>query len=115
MVAIRSFVLISILPLLFVGSLMAKARPASAAPNNFEIGRRIFFDFGPPFEFYEVILVRQMTSGASVERISLTPRGGSCANPAEVSDVKVRSASLSKPYWKGRILVPFPRRSFIGS
>jgi len=67
--------------------------PASPAPNQFEIGRRTFFDFGPPFNFYDVFLVRPMESGTSIERITLTPAGNACIQPAKV---EIRSTSLSE-------------------
>jgi hypothetical protein len=61
-----------------------------AAPLRFEIGRRTSFDFGPPFNYYNLFIVRATASGTSVERISLTPPGHSCAQPA-----KIESASAS--------------------
>jgi hypothetical protein len=50
-------------------------------PTEFEIGRQTFFDFGPPFNYYEIFLVRPAGDGASVERITLTPRGMTCVPP----------------------------------
>lgn len=64
-----------------------------AAPAQFEIGRRTFFDFGPPFNYYDLFIVRATASGTSVERISLTPPGGSCIQPAKLD---VASASLGE-------------------
>jgi hypothetical protein len=59
-------------------------------PTQFEIGRRTFFDFGPPFEYYEVLAVRPAENGSSIERITLTP-GYSCT-PAKI---ETASASIS--------------------
>lgn len=53
-------------------------------PTEFEIGRRTFFDFGPPFDFYEVFLVKPNTGGLSIERITLTPSSNSCLESAKV-------------------------------
>lgn len=53
-------------------------------PVEFEIGRRTFFDFGPPFDFYEVFLIKPITGGLSIERITLTPSGNSCLQSAKV-------------------------------
>jgi len=63
-----------------------------AQPDQFEIGRHTFFDFGPPFDFYEIFLVRPSTDGSSVERITLTPAGNECVSPATID-----AASASIP------------------
>ena len=62
-------------------------------PTQFEIGRRTFFDFGPPFDFYELFLVRSTTNGTLVDRITLTPQGIGCnAHPT----VETKSASIAE-------------------
>jgi hypothetical protein len=74
-----------------------KERRLALAPlNQFEIGRRTFFDFGPPFDFYELFVVRPAANGASIERITLTPAGDKCVAlaPAKLETV---SASISEP------------------
>lgn len=54
-------------------------------PEQIVIGRRTFFDVGPPFEFYEIFAIhRTVNSGASVERIQVTPPGDVCNQPASV-------------------------------
>jgi len=53
-------------------------------PTQFEIGRRTFFDFGPPFDYYELLVVRPVTSGSSVQTIMLTPPGDACVQPAKI-------------------------------
>src|SRR5271156_6008696 len=66
---------------------------ASPPPAQFAIGRRTFFDFGPPFNYFDLFVVRPTTSGTAIERISLTPPGGSCAQPAKV---EVATATISE-------------------
>ncbi len=65
---------------------------ALAQPDRFEIGLQTFFDFGPPFNYYELFVVRPTTSGASIERITLTPPVDSCTRQAKV---EVASASIN--------------------
>jgi len=69
-----------------------KRQPTVAQPTQFEIGLRTFFDFGPPFNFYELFLVRPSANGTSVERITLTPAADECFTPAKV---ETASGSLS--------------------
>lgn len=64
--------------------LLGKKRPLSQPVTQFEIGRRTFFDFGPPFDFYEVYIVKSEAKGSSVERITITPPGAYCTQPAKV-------------------------------
>ena len=72
---------------------MCQDRSAAVQPGQFEIGRHTFFDFGPPFNFYELFIVRPTATGTSIERITLTPPGQKCVAPAEV---KAASASTSE-------------------
>jgi hypothetical protein len=67
--------------------------PSMLQPDQFEIGRDTFFDFGPPFNYYEVFVVRPATIGSSVTRILLTPPVDACFVPAKL---EVRSASLKE-------------------
>jgi hypothetical protein len=68
-------------------------QPRSMQPSQFEIGRRIFFDFGPPFNFYELFVVRPTTNATSIERITLTPPVDECIAPAKL---ETASASISE-------------------
>jgi hypothetical protein len=65
--------------LVFCGSVHAqKTRPVETMPTGFELGRETFFDFGPPFNYYEVFIVRDALGAASVERITLSPAADRC-------------------------------------
>jgi hypothetical protein len=76
---------------LFVPSVAAQENDVSKPElDHFEIGRHTFFDFGPPFDFYELLLVRSTGSGSVVQRIILTPPGSACFAPA-----KIETASTS--------------------
>ena len=45
--------------LILANCALAQEHVASVAPpNQFEIARRTFFDFGPPFDYYELFFVR---------------------------------------------------------
>lgn len=78
----------------FCGSAFAqKPKAAPPLPMQFEIARRTFFDFGPPFNYYEILLVRPMGEGSSVKRITLTPEGDACVLPAKI---EVASAFLEE-------------------
>jgi TonB family protein len=75
--------------------LLARGQRSTPKPvTEFVVGRRTFFDFGPPFDFYEIYLVRANEHGGSIDRITLTPPGNSCMQAAKVDTV---SAPLSDP------------------
>jgi len=61
-------------------------------PQEFQIGRHTFFDFGPPFDFYEILTVRPTSEGTSVVRVLLTPQGAACVAPA-----RIEVAAASRP------------------
>ncbi len=60
-------------------------------PDHFVIGRETFWDFGPPFYYLEILIVRPAKGGTSVTRILLTPPSDRCFAPAkaEISSVSV--------------------------
>jgi hypothetical protein len=47
-------------------------------PTQFDIGRHTYFDFGPPHDYYDLLLVRPAEQGTCVERLTLTPHGMGC-------------------------------------
>jgi hypothetical protein len=71
-----------------------KHHRSAPEPNAFVVGRMTHFDFGPPSNYYELYLVQTTTNGASIERITLTPPGGSCMQPAQAED-KIATVSQS--------------------
>jgi protein TonB len=89
-------VLICALLILCSTAFPKERRLALAQPNQFEIGRHTFFDFGPPFDFYELFVVRPTANGASIERITLTPAGDECVALAPAK-LETASASISEP------------------
>lgn len=81
--------------LLACGSAVSQVQKSQLRlPDEFLIGRRTFFDFGPPFEFYEVFAVRSQGDGASIERFTLTPGGDACTVPAtfQVTSVSIKES-----------------------
>jgi TonB family protein len=74
--------LILVLALCYCG--FAQGRPGHPTPTQFEIGRHTFIDIGPPNDFYELLLVYPNPNGSTVERITLTPPGDACIQPAKI-------------------------------
>jgi hypothetical protein len=80
--------------LIFCGPALPRERkPPTPLPDEFLLGRRTFFDFGPPFDFYEIFSVRSFNGTTLVTRIQLTPPGDVCTQTA---DVQLSSASISQ-------------------
>jgi len=71
-----------------------KQKPGPPMPTEFQIGRLTFFDFGPPNEYYELILVKGEANGTSVERVLLTPPGDACLQTAKI---EASVAHLNQP------------------
>lgn len=69
-------------------ALTQTSSPKTQHPDQFLIGRHTFFDFGPPFDFYEVFSVHSTGSTTSIERITITPPGDTCTQHAQVETVK---------------------------
>src|SRR5271170_7779509 len=91
--AVRSGTLLLAL-ILASGNLGARhPRTLVPMPSEFVIGRNTFFDFGPPFNYYEVLVVRPEANGSSVVRIMLTPAADECYTPAKI---EVATATLDE-------------------
>ncbi len=75
---------ISVVVVLCCATLAQQHSTASPPPTQFELARHTFFDFGPPSDFYEIFVVRPVTDGTSIERITVTPPGNVCMQPAKV-------------------------------
>lgn len=71
-----------------------KRETVSPMPDQFVVGRRTFFDFGPPFDYYDLYVVRPSQAGAEVQRITLTPPGALCR---AMPKIEVSSAYLPNP------------------
>jgi hypothetical protein len=91
--SMRSIALICTALILPCRVLGQKPKADPPQPTQFEIARRTFFDFGPPFNYYELLFVRPAGTGTSIERITLTPAEDECFAPAKV---EIASASLNK-------------------
>jgi TonB family protein len=69
--------------LIFCGASSAqKAKQEIALPDQIILGRNYFIDIGPPFDSYEVISLRSTASGLQIERVTLSPPGDACLQPA---------------------------------
>jgi TonB family protein len=102
--------LVSLCFLLF-GFLPAMAqRSSSELPSQLLIARHTFFDFGPPFDFYEVLTVDTGLDGLDIERALVTPAGDACFQPPTV-ELKTGTlhASLSE-LLKGRNPCDIPEK-----
>jgi hypothetical protein len=79
-------VMVGVLVLLLPFALGRERHPLAPEPSGFEVARVTHFDFGPPMNYYELYLVRSTATGSSIERVTLTPPGGSCLQSAKVED-----------------------------
>ena len=87
----RKCTLICVAILVCAGAAARGPRTDAPVPTQLEIGRHTFFDFGPPTDFYEVLVARPVENGSSIERIMLTP--AYACTPAKV---EMASASISE-------------------
>jgi TonB family protein len=80
--------------LIMSGSAPAQGRkPDVPLPSQVILARQLFFDFGPPFDYYDLFLIAPAPNGTSVDRISVTPAADECYVPAKV---EIAHGSLSE-------------------
>lgn len=70
------------------------SRTLRSLPDRFLIARHTVIDVGPPNDFYEIISVIGTARGTSVERVTLTPAGDACVEPATV---KMAGSTIPDP------------------
>jgi TonB family protein len=91
------------LVLLISAYVSANAQQASSSiPAKMVIARHTFFDFGPPFDFYELITVNSTSNGLSVERAIVTLAGDACAQPPSVEVKAAIIPSTMRDLLKGK-------------
>ena len=92
------------------GAAMARThKPPAPQPDEFLIGRRTFFDFGPPFNYYEVLSARgSANGGTSIERLIVTPSTDACTRPptVEVAAISVRVSAAELLGGKNPCTIP---------
>jgi hypothetical protein len=69
---------------MFGSALPAQKGRSVLQPNQFVIGRHTFFDFGPPFDFYELFIVNPEGVGSSIKRVTIVPSGDMCISPPKI-------------------------------
>jgi len=92
------------------GAAMAQThKPPDPYPDEFLIGRRTFFDFGPPFNYYELLSAKgRADGGTSIERVILTPSTNVCTRPptVEVATTSVRASAAELLGGKNPCTIP---------
>jgi TonB family protein len=66
----------------------------STDDSGFVLGVNTFFDFGPPFNYYEIFVVIPIAQGSKVEKFTLTPVAHKCYAPAK-AEYAENTTSLS--------------------
>jgi TonB family protein len=88
--------------LVFAWASVNAQQSSSSFPTKILIARHTFFDFGPPFNFYEVITVDSTSNGLSLERAIVTPAGDACTQPPSVEVKTAIISSTMRDLLKGK-------------
>jgi protein TonB len=94
---LRLHVVVSVVALSVSGLTFAqvqKSRAAELFPDQIIIGSNSFIDIGPPFDYYTVYVLKAQAEGTTVERLSVSPHGDACLQPATV-EVATRQTNQS--------------------
>ena len=82
------------IPLLFLGLLLSLAFVApcqetlkAVDDQGFALGVNTYFDFGPPFDYYEIFVVKPAKEGSRVGKFTLTPPAHKCYAPEKTEYV----------------------------
>ena len=75
------------------GAISSAQNKSVAMPDSLAIARDSFWDFGPPFSYYDLIQITKTPDGLSLDQVLVTPHGQECLQPAKVEE---RSVVLHK-------------------
>jgi TonB family protein len=76
---------ISVVLIVLLNASLTKAQKVAADfPERLLFARLTYFDFGPPFDFYEVLSVENKGSETEVKRMLITPAANACVQPPAV-------------------------------
>jgi len=78
---------------LLVYGISTAQKNSAPVPDRLVIARDTFWDFGPPFNYYDLIQIAKTTDGLSLDQVLVTPHGQACLQPATVEE---RTAVLHK-------------------
>lgn len=80
-------------------------------PTEVVIGRDSFFDFGPPFNYYDLTFLRSEDEKTDVERVSLTPPADACYPRAEIEVAHVTLNESLRSVLQGMNPCTIPEKS----
>lgn len=91
---------------------VAGDNPKKAADpiDRLVVARHTHFDFGPPYDYYEIYLVRTSGSGTSVARVTLTPAVAGCSQSAKVESSVGHLALVLPQLLEGRNPCAIPEK-----
>lgn len=91
--------------------LFAGDKKSAPMPNSFVIGRHTSIDVGPPFDYYEIISARSAENRTLLQKITLTPAGDACVQPAKIKVVNSSVSDSISSLLKGRNPCSIPERT----
>jgi len=73
--------------LLFADRTAAQQALPLGEDSGFVLGVNTYFDFGPPFDYYEIFVVKPAQGGSKLEKFTLTPPANKCWAPEKTEYV----------------------------
>jgi hypothetical protein len=96
---------------LVAGSARAQGkRPEVPLPTELLIGRHFFIDIGPPNDYYDLFLIRVADNGTSLERVTITPAGEPCSQPATVEFARASVAESIGTFLENKNVCAIPEK-----
>jgi TonB family protein len=71
---------------LLLCGICAAQRGNVSLPDSLVITRDTFWDFGPPFSYYDLIQIKNGSQGLALDQVLVTPHGEACMQPATVEE-----------------------------
>jgi hypothetical protein len=85
----------------------------SAPPDKIVIARDIYFDFGPPFDYYEIISIKENSNGLAIDRALITPPSNTCFELPHVETTAVTIPSSMAALLDGRNPCDIPEKDLL--
>ena len=79
-------------------------------PESLVIARDTFWDVGPPFDYYDLTQITEISDGLALDQVLVTPHGQACLQPATIEERSVVLHETMSELLEGRNPCAIPEK-----
>ncbi len=97
---------------IIIGACGTSAAQSNSAtlPESLVIARDTFWDVGPPFDYYDLTQITEISDGLALDQVLVTPHGQACLQPATIEERSVVLHETMSELLEGRNPCAIPEK-----